>query len=114
MAKDCADRFRIGRARLASLIDTASCIVQGFQPYGGPILIAIGVGRATGLSLAPGDVICALYYPPVLAAAVFASMFLRRRRRGGKLSISRQVMGVSSGCERVLRRGASGFRRSRL
>ena len=79
MAKDCADRFRIGRARLASLIDTASCIVQGFLPYGGQILIAIGVGRAAGLSLAPGDVICALYYPPVLAAAVFASMFIRRR-----------------------------------
>ena len=80
MAKDCADRFRIGRARLASLIDTASCIVQGFLPYGGQILIAIGVGRAAGLSLAPGDVICALYYPPALAAAVFASMFIRRRR----------------------------------
>ena len=79
MASDCADRFRIGRARLASLIDTASCIVQGFLPYGGQILIAVGLGRAAGLDLASGDVICALYYPPVLAAAVFVSMFIRRR-----------------------------------
>ncbi len=79
VAKDCADRFGIGRARLASLIDTASCIVQGFLPYGGQILIAIGVGRAAGLSLASGDIIRSLYYPPVLAAAVFASMFIRRR-----------------------------------
>ena len=80
MARDCADRFRIDRARLASLIDTASCVVQGFLPYGGQILIAIGVGRAAGLSLASGDVIGALYYPPVLAAAVFASMCIRRPR----------------------------------
>ena len=79
VAKDCADRFGIGRARLASLIDTASCIVQGFLPYGGQILIAIGVGRAAGLSLSSGDIICALYYPPVLAVAVFASMFVRRQ-----------------------------------
>ena len=80
MAKDCADRFRIDRARLASLIDTASCVVQGFLPYGGQILIAIGVGRAAGLAISSGDVITSLYYPPVLAVAVFASMFLRRRR----------------------------------
>ena len=80
MAKDCADRFRIDRARLASLIDTASCVVQGFLPYGGQILIAIGVGRAAGLALSSGDVITSLYYPPALAVAVFASMFLRRRR----------------------------------
>lgn len=79
MASDCADRFRIGRARLASLIDTASCIVQGFLPYGGQILIAVGLGRAAGLDLASGDVICALYYPPVLAAAVFISMFVGQR-----------------------------------
>lgn len=80
MAKDCAGRFGIDRARLASLVDTASCIVQGFLPYGGQILIAIGLGRAAGLSLTSGDVISALYYPPVLAVAVFASMFLGRRR----------------------------------
>lgn len=80
VAKECADRFHIGRARLASLIDTASCIVQGFLPYGGQILIAIGVGRAAGLTLTSGDVILSLYYPPVLAAAVFMSMLVRRHR----------------------------------
>ena len=82
VAKDCADKFNIGRARLASLIDTASCVVQGFLPYGGQILIAIGVGRAAGLDLSSGDIICALYYPPVLAAAVFVSMFVRRGEKG--------------------------------
>ena len=80
MAKDCAGRFGIDRARLASLVDTASCIVQGFLPYGGQILIAVGVGRAAGLVIDAGDVICALYYPPVLALAVFVSMFLGRRK----------------------------------
>lgn len=79
MAKDCSDRFGIDRARLASLIDTASCIVQGFLPYGGQLLIAVGVGRAAGLALASGDVIVSLYYPPVLALALFASMVLRKR-----------------------------------
>ena len=80
MAKDCAGRFGIDRARLASLVDTVSCIVQGFLPYGGQILIAVGVGRAAGLVLSSGDVICALYYPPVLAAAVFLSMIPGTRK----------------------------------
>jgi Na+/H+ antiporter NhaC len=79
MAKDCSDRFGIDRARLASLIDTASCIVQGFLPYGGQLLIAVGVGRAAGLALASGDVIVSLYYPPALAVALFVSMFLGKR-----------------------------------
>lgn len=80
MAKDCAGRFGIDRARLASLVDTVSCIVQGFLPYGGQILIAVGVGRAAGLILSSGDVICSLYYPPVLAAAVFVSMIAGKRK----------------------------------
>ena len=79
VAKDCADRFRIDRVRLASVIDTASCIVQGFLPYGGQILIALDVGKAAGLTLTSGDVIGALWYPPLLAMAVFAAIAFRRR-----------------------------------
>lgn len=80
VAKDCSERFHIDRVRLASVIDTASCIVQGFLPYGGQILIALGVGKAAGLALASGDVIATLYYPPILAVAVFAAMFMANRR----------------------------------
>ncbi len=81
VAKDCAERFGVDRVRLASVVDTASCIVQGFLPYGGQILIALGVGRAAGLVLSPGDVIGALYYPPVLAIAVFAAIAMRPRAK---------------------------------
>jgi Na+/H+ antiporter NhaC len=81
VAKDCADRFGVDRVRLASVVDTASCIVQGFLPYGGQILIALGVGRAAGLVLSPGDVIGALYYPPILAIAVFVAILFYSPRR---------------------------------
>ena len=81
VAKDCAERYRIDRARMASVIDTASCIVQGFLPYGGQLLIALGVGRAAGLALTSGDVVGALFYPPMLAVAVFVAMVFRPARR---------------------------------
>ena len=47
IAKACGDRFRADPVRLASVLDTASCVVQGVIPYGAQILIAIEIGRAS-------------------------------------------------------------------
>ena len=46
IAKECSDRFGANPVRIASVLDTASCIVQGLIPYGAQILIAIGVANA--------------------------------------------------------------------
>ena len=83
IAKGCADRFGANPVRVASVLDTASCIVQGLIPYGAQILIAIGVAKGLDLSIDSISLLKCMYYQPVLAAAVFLSFFLARRRASG-------------------------------
>ena len=74
IAKECADRFGARPVRIASVLDTASCIVQGLIPYGAQILIAIGIARGLNLTIGTFDLIANFYYQPLLAVAVFVSM----------------------------------------
>lgn len=80
IAKECADRFHADPVRIASVLDTASCIVQGLIPYGAQILIAIGVAKGLDLSVDSFGLLKCLYYQPLLALAVFVSMLLGRRK----------------------------------
>ena len=80
IAKECASRFKVDSVRVASILDTASCVVQGLIPYGAQILIALGVARGLGIAVDSFSLIKCLYYPPLLALSVFASMALARRR----------------------------------
>lgn len=43
IAKDIADRFGLERRRVASILDTFSCFVQGLIPYGAQLLMASGL-----------------------------------------------------------------------
>ena len=79
IAKACSDRFKADPTRIASVLDTASCIVQGLIPYGAQILIAIGVAKGLGQTIGSLELLGSLYYQPILALAVFASFFIRRR-----------------------------------
>ncbi len=81
VAKACADRFGADPVRIASVLDTASCIAQGMLPYGAQILIAVGVSRGLGLPVGACDLIGGMYYPPLLALAVLAAVFLRPAKR---------------------------------
>ena len=84
IAKACADRFKVDPVRVASVLDTASCVVQGVIPYGAQILIALGVTRGLGMAVDSFSLIKCLYYPPLLALAVLLSMLLSGRRRKGE------------------------------
>ena len=66
--------------RVASVLDTASCVVQGLIPYGAQILIAIGVARGLDMAVDSFALIKCLYYQPILALAVFASIVFSGRR----------------------------------
>lgn len=81
IAKACADRFGARPVRIASMLDTASCVVQGLIPYGAQILIAVGVAKGLGAAVGTGSLIASLYYQPLLAIAVFVSMFVGRKTR---------------------------------
>jgi len=82
VARECAEKFGASAVRIASVLDTVSCVVQGVIPYGAQILIAIGVAGSVGLSVDFVSLLSCLYYPPLLAVAVFVAMFFRSRTRG--------------------------------
>jgi len=79
IARECACRFGASPARIASVLDTASCIVQGLIPYGAQILIAMGVAKSLDFSIDSLALLKCLYYQPMLAIAVLASMLLPAR-----------------------------------
>ena len=80
VAKKCRERFGANPVRIASVLDTASCVVQGLIPYGAQILIAIGVAKGLGIPVDSFELIGRLYYQPLLAIAALASIALSRRR----------------------------------
>ena len=80
IAKACAERFGANPVRIASVLDMASCVIQGLIPYGAQILIAIGIAKGLNLTIGTFDLIAHFYYQPLLALAVFVSMAFAHRR----------------------------------
>ncbi len=74
IAKACSNRFKADPIRMASVLDTVSCIVQGVIPYGAQILIAIGIAKGAEAAVGSFDLISCLYYQPLLALAVLLSL----------------------------------------
>jgi Na+/H+ antiporter NhaC len=83
VAKEFADRCKASPARIASVLDTASCVTQGLIPYGAQLLMAVGLAKESGLALGSFQLIGALYYPFFLAVAVVAAILFFRPRRTG-------------------------------
>lgn len=62
LAKEIADKFSIPARRVASLLDTWSCIAQSIIPYGAQLLFASGLAN-----IAPTEIVSHLVYPYILA-----------------------------------------------
>ena len=62
IAKDIGTRFGIKAKKVASILDTFSCIIQGILPYGAQLLMASGLAGISTFSI-----IGSLYYPLALA-----------------------------------------------
>ncbi|MBP5791081.1 MAG: Na+/H+ antiporter NhaC family protein [Kiritimatiellae bacterium] len=90
IAKECADKFGAAPVRVASVLDTASCVVQGLIPYGAQILIAMGVAKGLDISVDTVSLVSSLYYQPLLAIAVFGSMLLHGRRKHSTVELIQQ------------------------
>ena len=76
IAKDIADRFSLDRKRVASILDTFSCFIQGIIPYGAQLLMASGLA-----GVGAAAIIRYLYYPFALGLVALAAIFLPLRRR---------------------------------
>jgi len=71
IAKGIAERFGIDPRKLASILDTFSCIVQSFIPYGAQMLMTSALASVPATQIMPY-----LYYPMIMAAcAVLAIIF---------------------------------------
>jgi len=74
IAKDFAHKYGCDPRRIASILDTSSCVVQGLIPYGAQILIALGIAKTAGVQLSSFGLIGSLYYPLLLGVALLVSI----------------------------------------
>ena len=72
MAKD----FGVSNRKTASILDTFSCIVQGFLPYGAQILVAISAINTLGFEISAFEIIKNLFYPMLLLASSLVFIFI--------------------------------------
>lgn len=77
MSKD----YGISSRKTASILDTFSCIFQGFLPYGAQILVALSVVNTLGFQMTAFDVISNLFYPMMLLISSLVFMFFIPERK---------------------------------
>jgi len=75
IVKNISDKFGIVPKRSASLMDTASCFVQGILPYGAQILAAVGLAAG---AFSPFDIMTYLFYPYLMGITVLLSILLKK------------------------------------
>ena len=76
ISRDIANTFKIAPRRSASLLDTASCFVQGVLPYGAQLLMAAGLTKVSPVAIIPH-----LYYPMCVGAFIILSILLQRNKK---------------------------------
>ena len=74
IARQIGDTFKISGKRMASMLDTLSCFVQGLLPYGAQLLIASGLAG----SVRPVEIVPHLYYPFLMGIVVFGTILFQR------------------------------------
>ncbi len=76
IAKDITQEFGLDPRKTASILDTFSCLVQGFIPYGAQILMAAGLAGISTITI-----ISHLYYPFVMGVFAIGAILFRLPRR---------------------------------
>lgn len=76
IASEMAKDFDVSPRKTASILDTFSCIVQGFLPYGAQILVALSAVSALGYELSAFEIIGKLFYPMMLLLSSLIFIFL--------------------------------------
>ncbi|MCC8146633.1 MAG: Na+/H+ antiporter NhaC family protein [Bacteroidales bacterium] len=69
IAKNISDKFGLDGRKVASLLDTFSCFVQGLIPYGAQLLIAANLAQVNATQIIPY-----LYYPMFIGVAAILSI----------------------------------------
>ncbi len=72
LAKEITERFKLDNRRVASILDTFSCIMQGVLPYGAQLLMASALASCSAVEIIPY-----LYYPYALLLVALLSIIFR-------------------------------------
>ena len=75
IASQMAKEYGISQRKTASLLDTFSCIFQGFLPYGAQMLVALSAVHTMGLSLGAFETIAHMFYPMMLLVSSLLFIF---------------------------------------
>ncbi|MBR6567949.1 MAG: Na+/H+ antiporter NhaC family protein [Clostridia bacterium] len=76
IASEMAEEYGISKRKTASILDTFSCIAQGFLPYGAQILVALSAVSTLGYELSAFSVIKNLFYPMLLLLSSLIFIFI--------------------------------------
>ncbi len=76
IASEMAADYGISNRKTASILDTFSCIAQGFLPYGAQILVALSAVSTLGCELTAFEIIRYLFYPMLLLLSSLVFIFL--------------------------------------
>lgn len=72
IARDLSKKYSISPRKTASIMDTASCFVQGIIPYGAQLLMASGLA-----AVSPIEIIPHLYYPMGIGVMLLLAILFR-------------------------------------
>ncbi len=76
IAKDISTRFNLNPRKVASILDTFSCFVQGIIPYGAQLLMASGLAGISAMAI-----VGYLYYPFALGIMALLAIIFRFPRK---------------------------------
>ncbi|MFV0290449.1 MAG: Na+/H+ antiporter NhaC family protein [Mangrovibacterium sp.] len=76
IAKNISDKYQLDNRKVASLIDTFPCFIQGIIPYGAQLLIAAGIAKVN-----PMEIIPTLYYPFLVGIAATIAIIFQLPRK---------------------------------
>ena len=76
IASEMAKEYGITPKKTASILDTFSCIFQGFLPYGAQILVALSAVSTMGLNIGAFDIISHMFYPMMLLVSSLLFIFV--------------------------------------
>lgn len=81
LAKEIANTYIISKRRMASTLDTFSCVAQGLLPYGAQMMILIMLCNEGGFDINAFDVIPMCFYQFILFAIVVVYIMLNINKK---------------------------------
>ena len=105
IAKDISREYGVEPRKVASLMDTCSCIVQGIIPYGAQLLVAANLAGIASFSLIPF-----LIYPFILIVFVVISIVKEKNNKQSLLSVIPEIKGNRVTLKRVTHKDEAGLR----